>query len=166
MGFFGAKESQTIAWKILREQLPTRDNLKKRNIIPLTTSSECVVCGEVKESIPHLFFVCSFARYVWSKFYQWIDVALVSQPSRTIHFLTHSEMFDPGKITTFTSTMWTRVMWTLWNLHNDLIFNAAQLCPIKAFNKIKAHMWCWFVVKENSFSSCPFAMCVGPERVS
>jgi hypothetical protein len=48
-------------WLVVRNKILTKDNLKKRS---WHGSSECCFCGGL-ESIEHLFFKCSIARFVW-----------------------------------------------------------------------------------------------------
>jgi hypothetical protein len=48
-------------WLVVRNKILTKDNFKKRN---WHDSGDCCFCG-CAESIDHLFFNCSIARYVW-----------------------------------------------------------------------------------------------------
>jgi hypothetical protein len=52
---------KVFIWLVVRNKILTKDNLKKRN---WHGSSECCFCGGL-ESIEHLFFKCSIARFVW-----------------------------------------------------------------------------------------------------
>lgn len=49
-------------WKVIHNALPVADALIRRRIkIP----AECILCGEDKETISHLFFHCRVAREIW-----------------------------------------------------------------------------------------------------
>jgi hypothetical protein len=54
-------KSKFFLWLVLHNKILTKDNLSKRNWKgPLN----CVFCG-LPESIDHLFFQCSVARFIW-----------------------------------------------------------------------------------------------------
>ncbi|XP_010525618.1 PREDICTED: uncharacterized protein LOC104803385 [Tarenaya hassleriana] len=50
-------------WMIMQERLPTRDRLRRWNLIQDAT---CKLCGEEEESHRHLFFRCSYSSEVWT----------------------------------------------------------------------------------------------------
>jgi hypothetical protein len=52
---------KVFIWLVVRNKILTKDNFKKRN---RHGSGDCCFCG-CYESIDHLFFNCSIARYVW-----------------------------------------------------------------------------------------------------
>ena len=49
-------------WLINHNAILTKDNLTKRN---WSGDSSCAFCNEA-ETIPHLFFDCTMAKYIWS----------------------------------------------------------------------------------------------------
>ncbi|KAL8511493.1 hypothetical protein ACS0TY_018046 [Phlomoides rotata] len=50
------KRHQSIVWKVLKGRMPTRDQLRKRGIIPEDGDATCVLCSEQEENITHVFF--------------------------------------------------------------------------------------------------------------
>jgi hypothetical protein len=54
-------QSQSFLWLVLHNKILTKDNLSKRN---WKGNLNCVFCG-LPESIDHLFFQCSVARFIW-----------------------------------------------------------------------------------------------------
>jgi hypothetical protein len=52
---------KVFIWLVVRNKILTKDNLKKIN---WHGSSDCCFCGG-PESIDHLFFKCTIARFVW-----------------------------------------------------------------------------------------------------
>ncbi|KAK9995832.1 hypothetical protein SO802_020518 [Lithocarpus litseifolius] len=54
-----------FAWKVGRNILATKENLRRRNI---TKDSTCDICGKQVETISHLFWFCDHAKEVWSSF--------------------------------------------------------------------------------------------------
>ena len=53
---------KTFLWLVLKKSILTRDVLLKRGG---KCEPKCLFCGK-NESIAHLFFLCSLARYVWN----------------------------------------------------------------------------------------------------
>ena len=51
-----------FAWKVGRNILTTKDNLKRRKI---SVDDECVLCGQPEEITCHLLWFCKHARGVW-----------------------------------------------------------------------------------------------------
>ncbi|GAU19329.1 hypothetical protein TSUD_336150 [Trifolium subterraneum] len=74
-----------LAWRLLRDRLPTKANLVTRGIL----SSEapfCVSgCGAV-ESAQHLFLFCSTFGSLWSLVSSWIGSSLVDTHTISDHF--------------------------------------------------------------------------------
>ncbi|MCI44378.1 70 kDa peptidyl-prolyl isomerase, partial [Trifolium medium] len=65
-----------LAWRLLRDRLPTKVNLASRGIITPDAQSCVAVCGGI-ESAQHLFISCSFFGSPWSSVRSWIDVSSV-----------------------------------------------------------------------------------------
>lgn len=57
-----------FSWKLLLDQIPTRINLHKRNVLPMEIAIICVWCVTEIESSNHLFLHCSLARNIWLEF--------------------------------------------------------------------------------------------------
>ncbi|KAL5550972.1 hypothetical protein UlMin_001148 [Ulmus minor] len=53
---------KNFLWRSCLNALPTKDNLVKRGI---KTLQSCPRCGEVQESVLHVFFECIYARSLW-----------------------------------------------------------------------------------------------------
>jgi len=48
--------AQFMAWRVLCNVIPTKDNLSRRGITLM--SDRCPLCGVEEESVRHLFFEC------------------------------------------------------------------------------------------------------------
>ncbi|XP_021980016.1 uncharacterized protein LOC110876147 [Helianthus annuus] len=60
------------AWRGNLDRLPTRVNLRRRNVdIP---SVMCPLCGDYEETVDHLFTAYSVAIRVWSAFNVWCNI--------------------------------------------------------------------------------------------
>lgn len=52
-----------FAWRLLRDRLPTKANLHRRQIE--VTDRSCPFCGNMEEEVGHLFFHCSKILPIW-----------------------------------------------------------------------------------------------------
>ncbi|GAU42911.1 hypothetical protein TSUD_86490 [Trifolium subterraneum] len=75
-----------FALRLLRDRLPTRDNLARRDIISPETRSCVAGCGGV-ESTQHLFLSCSTFGPLWSSVRAWIGLLSVDPLTLSDHFL-------------------------------------------------------------------------------
>ncbi|GAU36577.1 hypothetical protein TSUD_362470 [Trifolium subterraneum] len=75
-----------LAWRLLRNWLPTKANLIIRGILP-SVAHLCVSgCGEV-ETAQHLFHSCSTFGSIWSLVSSWIGSPLVIAQILPDHFV-------------------------------------------------------------------------------
>ncbi|GFZ10426.1 hypothetical protein Acr_21g0010250 [Actinidia rufa] len=56
-----------ILWLSLKERLLTRDKLMEQ-----IEDTSCVLCGNPKESVSHLFFHCTIVRQIWAEIKEWL----------------------------------------------------------------------------------------------
>ncbi|GAU10297.1 hypothetical protein TSUD_420400, partial [Trifolium subterraneum] len=63
-----------LAWRLLRNRLPTKDNLANRGIITLEAQSCVAGCGAL-ESAQHLFISCSTFGSLWTSVRSWLGVS-------------------------------------------------------------------------------------------
>lgn len=73
-------------WKTFKNRLPSKENLKKSNIIVRDEDMLCP-CLQKSETIP-LFFYCELASKVWNECYSWIapDFATTSPGDMEAHY--------------------------------------------------------------------------------
>jgi hypothetical protein len=109
---------KVFLWLIMYKKILTKDNLFKRH---WHGNLDCAFCG-LSESIDHLFFQCSVARFVWRIFQ--IAFNLNSIPRDT------ADLFGPW-INSFGKTKKKLVLfgcgaalWAIWRTRNDCCFNA------------------------------------------
>lgn len=69
-----------FAWKVLLNRIPTKVNLRVRNILPLDGSEMCVLCNRREETCVHLFIHCDFANSVWRRVMTWVDYDFITPP--------------------------------------------------------------------------------------
>jgi hypothetical protein len=75
-----------LAWRLLRNRLPTRDNLVQRHIIT-PDSQLCVTgCGGVEITL-HPFFSCSVFASLWHLICNWVGTSAVDPYRLQDHFV-------------------------------------------------------------------------------
>ncbi|GAU31770.1 hypothetical protein TSUD_22160 [Trifolium subterraneum] len=75
-----------LAWRLLRDRLPTKVNLSTRCIIPVADHYCVSDCGEA-ETTQHLFLSCSTFGSLWSLLSSWICSSLVTAQTLLDHFV-------------------------------------------------------------------------------
>ncbi|KAL8529981.1 hypothetical protein ACS0TY_007160 [Phlomoides rotata] len=53
------------SWRLLWDRLPTKVNLRRRNILDTNQNLRCVLCNEKDETGRHIFFECEVSYKVW-----------------------------------------------------------------------------------------------------
>jgi hypothetical protein len=111
-----------FAWRLLRDRLPTKDNLVSRGIIAPTAHLCVSGCGCV-ESARHLFLSCSFFGSLWSLVRSWIDFSSLNSQSLSDHFLQFT--FSSGGLhvrRSFLRLIWLLCVWVVWNERIQRLF--------------------------------------------
>ncbi|MCI07972.1 hypothetical protein A2U01_0029042, partial [Trifolium medium] len=137
-----------FSWQLLLQRLPTRVNLAKRGIVEHGSNSFCVFCPMDLESESHLFGWCAFASSLWSKVFRWIgwDVAVPREPLEI--FRRFSVGMGGGKRLKGLLAVWHVVVWAIWKVRNDLIFNAQVPVLEDVLHDIMFTSWKWLVDKK------------------
>ena len=55
--------ASVFCWRLLKNRLPTKDNLLRRNIN--IQDQNCPLCGNAQEDVGHLFFNCNLTKGLW-----------------------------------------------------------------------------------------------------
>jgi len=77
-----------FAWRLTRERLPTKNNLRRRNVE--TNDVSCPFFRSHDEDEAHLFFTCAKILPLWWESLSWVNVmgAFLENPKQ--YFLQHS----------------------------------------------------------------------------
>ena len=67
-------KASIVAWRLLKDRLPTRLNLHKRGVFEAATTSCVSGCG-IAESAPHLFLHCPVFGSLWQHIRSQLDVS-------------------------------------------------------------------------------------------
>jgi len=75
-----------LAWRLLRDRLPTKNNLANHGVIPLEARLCLTGCGHV-EDVNHLFLSCPTFGALWPLVRAWLGVVGVDSQTTSDHFL-------------------------------------------------------------------------------
>ncbi|XP_024632198.1 uncharacterized protein [Medicago truncatula] len=141
-----------FVWRLLRDRLPTKDNLARRRVIPAANTTCSAICDNL-ETARHLFLECNVLSSIWPSVLHWLGSSAVL-PGELRHHLnqfihmaglprfTHIHL----KIISFAS------VWVIWKEGNNRIFNNAACNPSSLLEKIKFNSYLWLKSKQTAFS--------------
>ncbi|KAL8513833.1 hypothetical protein ACS0TY_013086 [Phlomoides rotata] len=151
------RQQHAIVWKVLKQRIPTDDELRTRGIIPETQDICYPLCGVEDESIQHLFFGCSFSRKIWNEIYIWTGNVMVPHFEPKSHLIQHSMLLGCSKYEVYATAIWVAVVGGIWKIRNSVVFYGAKINIPKAVGEIKARTWSWLKVKSSKMQSSSFS---------
>lgn len=155
---------KAFGWWCLWNRLLTKYLLFRRGI-PLSTNNQlCVFCSIELETLDHILLGCPFSKLVWKEMFLWcgflIDLGGLVWNSLKV-WCVASKKFGVKKGTD--SLLWMAVMWRIWCLRNDIIFNGAKVSLSDLVWDIKLKVWKWFCSGNISNFKCNFyELCKDP----
>jgi len=140
-----------FVWRLLRNRLPTKDNLLRRRIISHEDSA-CVTGCEKQETANHLFLGCDIFGLLWAQVWLWLGISSVSQVDITQHFTQFINMPGmPRSSTLFFRIIWFTTVWVLWKERNDRVFNNTASTALTLIEKVKLTSFLWLKSKQTTF---------------
>ncbi|KAL8498582.1 hypothetical protein ACS0TY_021786 [Phlomoides rotata] len=133
-----SRRSQAIGWKILKQRLPTRDELRKRGIIPALQDVQCPCCGVEEESISLFFFWLLFCKDIWVEIYKWSETSMVPHMDPKIHLESHSVILGDPNSVKYAVSIWLATVGSIWKARNKVVFEEVKLNLSKLIGEIKA----------------------------
>ncbi|XP_057803434.1 uncharacterized protein LOC131018745 [Salvia miltiorrhiza] len=131
------------AWRLLRNRLPTCDNLRKRNINLGDEELECKQCYSHNESISHLFISCPKTQEVWNEIQNWIAIQTARPSWPDAHWESFSHCCKEKKIGKLLKSIWVGCCWLLWKKRNDKRFEGKDWESKSLVAELKARLWSW-----------------------
>ncbi|XP_022027924.1 uncharacterized protein LOC110929112 isoform X1 [Helianthus annuus] len=135
------KKVGIVAWRADMERLPTRSALAVRNInVP---DSTCAFCGEYEESSNHIFLSCHFAQTIWQNVALWCKIPSIV--AFDIKDLLELHAYSPGsrKKRKAIHAIVLVVIWCIWRMRNEIVFNHLQPEFIKVLEEAKSLSYLW-----------------------
>ncbi|KAH1211182.1 Brefeldin A-inhibited guanine nucleotide-exchange protein 1 [Glycine max] len=147
-----------VARRLIRDRLPTRSNLRRRQIE--VDDPTCPFCRSEEENASHLFFHCNRISPVWWESWSWVNLLGAFPKHPRHHFLYHIHGALEGKRASRWKWWWLALTWTIWKQRNDIIFsngtfNANRLLDDALFlflNAIKQYL-CLSLLKNSALSA-------------
>ncbi|GAU46141.1 hypothetical protein TSUD_143230 [Trifolium subterraneum] len=126
-----------LAWRLLRDRLPTKANLITRAILP-SGAHLCVSgCGAV-ESAQHLFLSCSMFGSLWSHVSSWIGSSLLTTQTLPDHFVQFTSSAGGSRgHRSFMQLIWLACVWVVWTERNHRLFRGSADTSLHMLDKIK-----------------------------
>jgi hypothetical protein len=96
-----------------------------------------VFCGEVLESVDHLFITCNLISSVWFKLLWWLGIQFVSPYgiSRFLHAFLGPGLVRKNKLLWL--LIWHATVWFIWDSRNNLIFTTGTVFVDSLVDKVK-----------------------------
>ena len=124
-------------WFLYQKVILTKDNLAKRN---WNGSKKCCFCDQ-DETIQHLFFTCPFAKMIW----RIVHMALNISPPTSINNMFGNWLLGvPRNEKVQIRVGVCALLWAIWNIRNDYIFNRAKTTSFMQVIPLATHwirMW-------------------------
>ncbi|XP_026451902.1 uncharacterized protein LOC113352273 [Papaver somniferum] len=135
-------------WQVALDRLPTLDNLHKRNNSLFSASGNpvaniCPMCHLFPESSAHIFLFCSFAKRIWSYFFEAarLNFSTYSTTLDLINDWSSSDFSGPAK--ELWSRLYTSIMWSIWVERNERSFNKKEKCAAAIILEVKLKVFSW-----------------------
>jgi hypothetical protein len=142
-----------FAWLMLRDRVPTRENLIRRRVLIDDGEQRCVFCGSCAETVPHLFLYCNFTLQVWNCVLSWLGLKLILPHSivSPLNYIASS----PGlkRKRRGLVMIWNAVIWILWWHRNKVIFDNGVIDVASLVDDVKSLSWRWSVGRSDSAPS-------------
>ncbi|GAU38174.1 hypothetical protein TSUD_264000 [Trifolium subterraneum] len=145
---FAPSKVIVFSWQLLLRRLPTKKNLFKRGILSDDSKKICVLCPMNIECEGHLFGWCDFASTLWRKFFIWFgwDGAVPRDPLEI--FQKFRKTTGIGKRLKGLLAVWHVVVWAIWKVRNNVIFNSIVPVVEDVFQRIITLSWKWLREKK------------------
>ena len=140
-----------LAWRLLRDRLPTKNNLLSRDIISSANSFCLAGCDQV-EIVQHLFLHCNLSSSLWQQVRFWIGVSGIDHQSIWAHLVQFTNYLGGLKERrSFLQLLWLLCIWLVWNDRNNRMYNNSHSSTIELMEKVKSHSYWWLRANNVTF---------------
>ena len=105
-------------WRLILDRLPTKVNLRRRNVDLNDVS--CTFGTSCEEDVSHLFYSCDKIWPLWWEALSWLNIAVASPKSPREHFLQHSHGYLKGIRVQRWQTWWISLTWCICIIRTGL----------------------------------------------
>ena len=139
-----------FCWRFIKNRLPTRDNLLRRNVG--IQEVNCPLCGCVQEEVGHLFFNCKIIKGLWWESMRWIQVVGPLPLSPACPFTQFCEGFGATANHSRRCGWWIALTSSTWQHGNLLIFQGKSFDSSKVMDDALFLAWSWLKAREKDFN--------------
>jgi hypothetical protein len=140
-----------FVWRLLRNRLPTKDNLVQRQVIQNSDTACITGCGGL-ETATHLFLHCNIFSSLWYNVYRWLHISSVTPSNIRQHFIQFTSMAGlPRSTYTFLKIIWFASVWVLWKERNNRVFQNKVSTPYALVEQVKLNSFLWLKSKQVNF---------------
>lgn len=134
--------------------------LQKIGVLQNTASTLCMFCKTVNESVDHVLVSCPFVWNVWAEMLNWWDVQGALPGSVEGIILWWDGEYFSRKERRIWQGVPLVVLWSLWKLRNEVVFNAStpifsEVCEVI---KVRVAAWLKHLFTEHKFTVQDFVV--------
>ncbi|KAL5165677.1 hypothetical protein HKD37_18G050765 [Glycine soja] len=137
-------------WRLLRDTLPTKQNLRRRQI-PIDDML-CPLCRNKEEGAEHLFFNCSKTLPLWWESMSWVNLITAMPQNHRDHFLQHGMEVADGVRSKTWKCWWIALTWTIWHHRNKVVFQDTIFHGTKLLEDALFLLWSWIKAMDKDFT--------------
>lgn len=132
-----------IVWRATWDRLPTRENLRRRNILTENDDLSCPICNVQPESANHIFMECTGTFPLWYHCYKWLNLQGSIHNNLKDQLQLMRGMVKGKKGKRFVVGLWSCIIWRIWKGRNDLIFDGKKFEWENILDDVKVRLWSW-----------------------
>jgi len=140
-----------VAWRLLKDRLPTKTNLQRRGSLQATTNTCVSGCGSA-ESASHLFLQCKVFSSLWYHIKSWIGIYGADPQNIIDHFyqFIHCSGYSKARCSCL-QLIWLLCVWLVWHERNNRLFNNIETPIVQLLEKAKFHSLWWLKAHNTVF---------------
>lgn len=139
-----------FAWRLVKDRLPTKNNLRRRQV--QLNDTLCPFCRNYEEEASHLFFSCTKTQPVQWESLSWINTSGAFSANPRHHFLQHSFGLLELKQYNRWKCWWVALTFTIWQHRNRTIFSNEPFNGSRMMEDAVFLVWSWFRELEKGFT--------------
>uniref|UniRef100_A0A251UDF3 Putative RNA-directed DNA polymerase, eukaryota, Reverse transcriptase zinc-binding domain protein n=1 Tax=Helianthus annuus TaxID=4232 RepID=A0A251UDF3_HELAN len=129
-------------WRLGLNKLATMDALRKRNMAG--DDCYCVLCGEVEETVDHLFISCGFSSTIWALISLWCKIPNIFAFSIKDLLDLHEDVGGSERKRAAIQGIIRIGCWCIWKARNDHKFNNKEIKVEGIIRDIKSFGFFWY----------------------
>ena len=142
-------KASIFAWRLIRDRLPTKVNLRRRNVE--INDPTCPFCKNKEEDATHFFFSCSKFLRLWWKSISWTNISGAFPQCPRQLFLQHALGRDSGIRFQKWQCWWISLTWSIWQHRNRIVFSNESFNASKLLEDAIFLCWTWLKNLDKGF---------------